>query len=224
MPFRRRLFPLIMAGCGQFFALTLIAMLFYAGGTITNPMAPRYQFFNNFFSDLGMTLAHNGQSNTLSFLLFTVALSLAGLSLVAFFLLMPTFFRGDTLGLTLARLGTLLGIIAGLCFIGVAFTPANLLIEAHVNFVFGAFGSYFVAVLFYLGAMLKVRVFNWRYLAVFFGFTLILGSYLWLLFGGPQEGDMALTIQVTGQKIVAYAALITVFILAYGAYQKQAEI
>ena len=48
--------------------------------------------------------------------------------------------------------------------------------------------------------------------------------YLWLLFGGPQEGDMALTIQVTGQKIVAYAALITVFILAYGAYQKQAEI
>ena len=99
-----------------------------------------------------------------------------------------------------------------------------MLIEAHVNFVFGAFGSYFVAVLFYLGAMLKVRVFNWRYLAVFFGFTLILGSYLWLLFGGPQEGDMALTIQVTGQKIVAYAALITVFILAYGAYQKQAEI
>lgn len=216
---RFRLFPLIMAGCGQFVILTLAAMLFYAGGTSTDPTTARYQFFTNFFSDLGMTVAHNGEANTISFLLFSLALSLAGLSLIAFFLLLPRFFQTDRLGLTLARLGMVFGIIAGLCFIGVAFTPANLLLTAHVSFVYGAFGSYFVAILFLLVAMLKVPAFVTRYLIVLVIFTVILGGYVWLLLYGPRE----LTIQVTGQKIVAYASIITVFIMAYGAKQKQQQ-
>ncbi|MBK9051772.1 MAG: hypothetical protein IPL78_12910 [Chloroflexi bacterium] len=216
---RSRLFPLIMVGCGQFVVLTLVAMLFYAGGTDADPAAARYQFFTNFFSDLGMTVAHNGQPNTISFLLFSLALSLAGLSLIVFFLLMPRFFQSDRLGLALSRLGAFFGIIAGVCFVGVAFTPANLLLAAHVNFVFGAFGTYFVAILFFLAAMLKVPAFVARYLIVLVVFAVILGGYLWLLFYGPKE----LAIQVTGQKIVAYASIITVFIVAYGASQKERQ-
>ena len=216
---RSRLFSLIMAGCGQFILLTMVAMLFYAGGTNNDPTVARYQFFHNFFSDLGMTVAHNGEANTFSFLLFSLALSLAGLSLIVFFLLMPRYFQSDRLGLALSRLGAFFGILAGLCFIGVAFTPANLLLAAHVNFVYGAFGSYFIATLFFLAAMLKVPAFVARYLIVLVVFAVILGGYVWLLFYGPGE----LTIQVTGQKIVAYAAIITVFIMAYGARQKQQQ-
>lgn len=214
---RAHSFSLIMAGCGQFIVLTLIAMLFYAGGNNADTTAPRYLFFQNFFSDLGMTVAHNGEANTISFLLFTVALSLAGLSLVAFFWLMPGFFRPDSLAFNLTRIGSLFGFVAGICFIGVAFTPANLLLEAHVNFVYGAFGSYFVAVLFYLGAMAKFPALPRSYLLVLVAFALILGGYVWLLFGGPRN----LTIQVTGQKVIAYASIITVFILTWGAAQKQ---
>ena len=214
---KSRLFRLIMAGCAQFVVLTLLAMLFYAGGNMANPDAPGYQFFSNFFSDLGLTIAYNGEANTASFLLFSIALSLAGLSLIVFFILMPGFFKRDAAALTLSRLGSFCGLIAGVCFIGVAFTPANLLLSAHVNFVFGAFGSYFVAVLFYVAAMFKVPVFARAYQIVLLVFAFILGGYIWLLFNGPEN----LTIQVTGQKIIAYASITTVFIQAYGAWQKE---
>lgn len=214
---KSRLFPLIMAGCAQFVLLTPLAMFVYAGGNMDNPDAPGYQFFRNFFSDLGLTIAYNGEPNTASFLLFTIALSLAGLSLIVFFILIPRFFKQDKLALALARLGSVCGLIAGLCFIGVAFTPANLLLQAHVNFVFGAFGSYFVAVLFYVVAMFKVPTFPRVYQMVLLVFALILGGYVWLLFNGPEN----LVIQVTGQKIIAYASILTVFIQAYGAWQKE---
>lgn len=216
---RAHTFSFIMAGCGQFVVLTLIAMLFYAGGNNADPTAPRYLFFQNFFSDLGLTVAHNGKANTVSFLLFAVALSLAGLSLNAFFWLMPGFFRPDAAAFNLSRVGSLFGFIAGICFIGVAFTPANLLGQAHINFVFGAFGSYFVAVLFYLGALIKFPALDRSYLLVLVAFAVILGGYVWLLFGGPRH----LTIQVTGQKIIAYASIITVFILTWGAAQKHKQ-
>lgn len=216
---RAHTFSLIMAGCGQFVVLTLIAMLFYAGGNNADPTAPRYLFFQNFFSDLGLTVAHNGEANTVSFLLFAVALSLAGLSLITFFWLMPGFFRPDAAAFNLSRVGSLFGFIAGICFIGVAFTPANLLGQAHINFVFGAFGSYFVAVLFYLGALIKFPALDRSYLLVLVAFAVILGGYVWLLFGGPRQ----LTIQVTGQKIIAYASIITVFILTWGAAQKHKQ-
>jgi hypothetical membrane protein len=214
---KSRLFRLIMAGCAQFVLLTLLAMLVYAGGNAENPDAPGYQFFRNFFSDLGLTIAYNGEANTASFLLFTIALSLAGLSLIVFFILMPRFFKQDKMALALTWLGSLAGLVAGACFIGVAFTPANLLMQAHVNFVFGAFGSYFVAVLFYVAAMFKLPTFPRVYQLVLLAFAFILGGYVWLLFNGPEN----LTIQVTGQKIIAYASITTVFIQAYGAWQKE---
>lgn len=214
---KSRPFRLIMAGCAQFVLLTLLAMLVYAGGNAENPDAPGYQFFRNFFSDLGLTIAYNGEANTASFLLFTIALSLAGLSLIVFFILMPRFFKQDKMALALTWLGSLAGLVAGACFIGVAFTPANLLLQAHVNFVFGAFGSYFVAVLFYVAAMFKLPTFARVYQLVLLAFAFILGGYVWLLFNGPEN----LTIQVAGQKIIAYASITTVFIQAYGAWQKE---
>lgn len=214
---KSRPFRLIMAGCAQFVLLTLLAMLVYAGGNAENPDAPGYQFFRNFFSDLGLTIAYNGEANTASFLLFTIALSLAGLSLIVFFILMPRFFKQDKMALALTWLGSLAGLVAGACFIGVAFTPANLLLQAHVNFVFGAFGSYFVAVLFYVAAMFKLPTFARVYQLVLLAFAFILGGYVWLLFNGPEN----LTIQIAEQKIIAYASITTVFIQAYGAWQKE---
>jgi len=52
-------------------------MVFYRGGTITDPASAGYSFFTNFFSDLGMTVGHAGQPKTVSMVLFMVALSIA---------------------------------------------------------------------------------------------------------------------------------------------------
>lgn len=45
----------------------------------------------------------------------------------------------------------------------------------------------------------------------------LLGIYIWLLFNGPGlNKENGLITQVTGQQIIAYAAMICMFVTAYG--------
>lgn len=202
----------------QFVLLTLVAMLFYPGGTGQNPDSRGYDFLRNFFSDLGLTVAHNGEPNTLSMILFMIALSLAGLGLILFFVVWPRYFWHSWLLRGLSVTGSFFGIGAGISFIGVAFTPANLLLEAHVDFVFAAFISFFVAALFYSLAIFRNIACPNRYGIVFLVFTVLLGTYVWLLFNGPETStDQGLIIQVVAQKTIAYASIISLFIQATGA-------
>ena len=79
-------------GCIQFIILTSIAMIFYKGGTYIDPSTSHYVFWNNYFSDLGRTVAHSGISNTFSFILFTVTLSIWGTFQIPFYIIFPNYF------------------------------------------------------------------------------------------------------------------------------------
>ncbi len=218
---RERLLAWVVAGCGLFVLLTLAAMLAYPGGTVADPATKGYSFFRNFFSDLGRTVSPLGEPNTLSFLLFVVALTLAGLSLVLFSLVMPSLFRQPRSARALSLGGSLCGVVAGLSFVGVALAPANLLLPAHVIFVQVAFLSFLLAALGFSGAILLTRDYPRRYLAVFVAFALLLAGYLWLLFFGPAlDSPQGLLIQATGQKVVVYAAILTAGIQALGAQRR----
>lgn len=215
---RRRRLAWVVAGCGQFVPLTLVAMLAYPGGTVADPATEGYAFFRNFFSDLGRTVSPLGKPNTVSFVLFVVALTLAGLGLVLFSLVMPSLFRRSLPAWCLSLMGSLWGVIAGLSFIGVALAPANLFLPAHAIFVQVAFLSLFLAALGYSGAILLTPDYPRKYLSVFIAFVLLLAGYLWLLFFGPAlDSPSGLVIQATGQKIIAYAAILSVGIQALGA-------
>jgi hypothetical membrane protein len=215
---RRRLLAWVVACCGQFVPLTMVAMLAYPGGTVADPTTKGYAFFRNFFSDLGRTVSHLGKPNTVSFLLFVVALTLAGLGLVLFSLVMPSPFRRSRPARGLSLMGSLCATVAGVSFVGVAMAPANLFLPAHVIFVQVAFLSLFVAALGYSGAILLTPHYPRKYLAVFVAFVLLLAGYLWLLFYGPAlDSPTGLVIQATGQKIIAYAAILSVGIQALGA-------
>ncbi len=193
-------------------------MFFYPGGTFASSAAKGYSFFRNFFSDLGRTQTHSGASNTVSAILFFVALTLAGLGLVLFFLAMPRFFRQARLPHLLSRLGSAAGLVSGLSFVGVAWAPTNLLGELHRFFVQVAFLAFFFAVLFYIAAILRTGTYPHRYALVFGVFVLLLAAYLVLLFLGPSlQSARDLVIQATGQKIIVYAAIVATFILADGA-------
>ena len=214
-----RLYRLIVAGDLQFVILTVVAMFFYPGGTYYDPATSRYQFFGNFFSDLGQTIAHNGQPNRVSWFLFTLALAMAGLSLVIYCVATPTLLKDVNRAKWLGRIGSLFGIIAGFSYMGVAFTPANLYPAAHTNFVYSAFTSFFVSVLFYLPAVAFHPKFPRWMIAVYLAFAIILGLYLVLLFAGPSGSAGAFSIQVTGQKIVVYSAILAMLLQGYGTYQ-----
>jgi hypothetical protein len=215
---KRVCLTLVMSACVLFPILTTLAMLFYPGGTRSNPAAEGYRFFENFFSELGLSRSYSGAPQTASFLLFTTALTLAGAALVLYFCLAPSFFSQTTRLKILSLTGSVFGVVSGLAFIGVAFTPADLYLGPHALFVQLAFLTILIAQIFYAPAIFFHPGFPNLYAWVNALFALLLGVYVWLLFNGPDPGsESGLVIQVTGQKIIAYAAVASVFTTAYGA-------
>jgi protein-S-isoprenylcysteine O-methyltransferase Ste14 len=221
---RDGVFRLVMAACAQFVALTALAMLLYPGGTGADKAAPGYSFFTNFFSDLGRTVSHSGATNTSSMPLFVIALVLAGAGLMLFFIAFTQFFNRNWVTRVFSILGTIFGLVAGACFIGVALTPSNISGAAHGSFVLLAFGSFFLATVLYLVPMIVQHDYPTRYIASFAVFAAMLGVYLWLLFNGPRSSSQdGLLIQATGQKIIVYASVISIFIQAFHARRVHAD-
>jgi hypothetical protein len=193
-------------------------MLVYPGGTPTEPTRQRYNFFVNFFSDLGRTRTFTGQPNRTSQILFTIGVMIGGAAMVYFF----RAFAGCTAGcwnqgrrtsVHLSRSGALLGIAAGICFIGVAFTPWDIYLGVHMVFVLWAFRLFLGAVLLNLLAVLLEPALPRRTAWVFSIFAIMLIAYLILLSAGLAGSPAATAVvQAAGQKIIVYAAIITVLI------------
>jgi len=215
---RQHAFTLVIIACAAFVVLTAVAMLFYPGGTVTDSTTKGYSFFTNFFSDLGMTQSHSKQPSPVSSVLFFVAMVSAGGALVLFFIAFPRLFVETSSGKILSIIGSIFGVVSGICFVGVAFTPANLYLDAHVQFVLWAFRLFPVAVVFYAIAIFRERDYPKRYAWVFVAFAILLVLYILLLEGGPSvRSPEGLMIQATGQKIIGYASIISVLIQAWGA-------
>ena len=214
------MFLLAMAGCVQFLLLSTVAMFFYPGGTYSDEDTTGYVFTQNFFSDLGRTAAHNGDSNTVSMVLFIIALSLAGLSLIVFFLTVPPHFAGNRTARRFSVIGSVVGVISGIGFIGIAAVPADVNQTLHTNFVYVAFTGFLFVVFCYSTAIRKSRAYPRGYAYAYLAFAVVLAVYLALLFSGPDiETSRGLTIQAVGQKIVVYTGIICVVIQSWGAYQ-----
>jgi hypothetical protein len=211
-------FEFAIFACVQFIVLTVVAMLAYPGGATAGPTMGRYSFFTNFFSTLGLTETSGGEPNTVSMILFVVALTTAGMGMIAFFMAMPRFFRHRRGVYALSWLGSLFGVMSGMSYIGVAFTPANLLLGLHTNFVLLAFRAFLVVVAVYAVVIFISPEYPNRFAGVFLVFALMLAGYIWLLTRGPgldtQEG---LIIQATGQKLIVYAAILCTLVQSYGA-------
>lgn len=210
---RQYVFLASMVGCIQFVLLTFIAMLFYPGGTHDDPTTTSYSFFSNFFSDLGLTVSPSGETNTVTFFLFILSLTLAGLAITLFFLACPALFK-NTPGRIPSQLGSIVGVFSGLSYTGIAFTPADLYLEWHGNFVLLAFNSFLLVVVLYTIAIFLNKEYPNRYAIIYLVFAVLLAAYLWLLFAGPND----IRIQATGQKVIVYAEIICMGTQAYGAW------
>lgn len=215
---RKTTFQIVMTACITFVVITLIAMFTYAGGTADNPQNAGYSFFTNFFSDLGRTISYSGQANTISYYLFTFALTFAGLALGIFFIAFTQFFSTPLWARGVSILGSLFGIGAGICFIGVAFTPANLARAAHGQFVLWAFGLFPLAALCYIPVILKHEIHPNRYAYSFIVFAALLVIYfLFIYFGPDSDTPNGLAIQATGQKIIVYSSILSIWYQCHGA-------
>jgi len=182
-----------------------LAMPFYAGGTyaITDIATP-YDFFSNFLSDLGRSVSHSGDLNFHSSFLFNNAMTVFGIFYARF-----VYYMTDYIGNTnenIALLAKISSIIACLCIIGVALTPANIrslyalhILFANNIFYFGGFGSALFGYLF-----LKSKIIDDKYgwILIFYGISAAI--YIYIMFFGPKpwESVYGLTVQASAQKAI----------------------
>ena len=182
-----------------------LAMPFYAGGTyaITDIATP-YNFFSNFLSDLGRSVSHSTDLNFHSSFLFNNAMTIFGIFYARFVYYM-TDYIGDT-NENIALLAKISSIIACLCIIGVALTPANIrslyalhILFANNIFYFGGFGSALFGYLF-----LKSKIIDDKYgwILIFYGISAAI--YIYIMFFGPKpwESVYGLTVQASAQKAI----------------------
>lgn len=216
----RRLYLAITIGCAAFVVLTFIAMLTYPGGSVDDHAAPGYSFTHSFLSNLGMLTALSGEPNWVSAALFFISLAAAGTCLVIFFIIFPRLFQSRRIQRLLGLVGSIFGVLAGISFVGIAFTPADIARPGHVQFVLWAFRLFPLAVLFYTPVMFMEKRYPQRYAWVFAIFCLMLIGYYLLLTNGPDfDSPQWLVIQVLGQKVIAYASILSIGIQSSGAYR-----
>jgi MFS family permease len=198
----------------------LLAMFLYPGGTSSDKDIECYLFFENFFSDLGMVSTYSGQPNAPSLLLFASALVLIGIAFVFFFVMMPSFFAATWQERAFSRVGSIAGVVAGVSCIGIAVTPWDLWMGAHLVFAYALSGSFLLSAIFYFAAMLANRRYPNAYAAVFALYTIVLGAYLGFILFGPGMGTKAGSmILATGQKVVIYLGMMCWFVQFLGAYR-----
>lgn len=222
---RERAYILMIIGVIQGLILTTLAMIFYAGGTAVNNNAPGYSFWANFFSDTGRTKAWSGRDNTISYIIFTITLTIYGIIMIPFNLAFSQLFNETSKEKKLSKIASLFVIITGIFFVGIAFTPYDVYSNEHILFVLIAFLALFLSSVFYTIAMNLSKSYPNRYMYTYLIFAIISGIYYIIaaswIFGDPTNiTATGLIIQATAQKVVVYALHACFLIQSYGAWNQ----
>jgi hypothetical protein len=213
---RRDVYTLVALACVLFVVLTTVAMLAYPGGTIVDTGTRGYHFFENYFSDLGLTRARSGAANLPAMFCFIVALDSVALALGAFFWAFTRLCAGVPRALRRSRRAAFAATITALSFIGVAAAPRDLAYVVHITFELLAFPWFLAAVAFEIAALRALERaappgLPCRLLWPFVALAVALAAYIALLaFGPPDWTPVGERIQVTGQKVIVYTAIATV--------------
>ena len=198
-----------------------IAMLTYAGGTMDNPSAPGYTFWFNTFSDTGRLVAHNGNSNLIAFVFFSIAYCTIAITMIPFYLVFPRLFDAVTLERKLTKIGAYLGIVSSIGFIGVIPTPADILYAPHMFFAIMAYVAIFFTMVLYVIALFRSKKFSKEYVYGLTIFTIIFFIFLLMALISLGLGIRALL--TIGQKIGRFSIFMGFSILTYGAWKLEKQ-
>ena len=163
-------FILPLIGILLFIILVFLSAFTYDGGNKLNPNASGYSFSNNYLSDLGRAKTHNGLDNQVSFYCFNASLIILSPIFIIYFLYLPIIYNDNRKSLTVARIGSLFGVLGSICFAGVGFTPADLYFPLHVFFANWLYRCYCVTIIFYAASFIfiprKNRIFATTFIII----------------------------------------------------------
>lgn len=201
-------------GISVFVIFNTIAMFLYPGGTYLDSTTEGYQFFYNFFSNLGEWTARNGEINTVSATLFNSSLVIFALSYFSFFIsflkLEVKYINSKWLRFFLVA--SISVSILSFIFISV-FSAEETSKFWHLVFVKIAFRTLFIHAVLQTYIVIKIPKFDQFISYATFGFTILLFMFLLVMDFGPkalgsQEG---LFVQVTAQKVIVSGIMIYFF-------------
>ncbi|MFX1378194.1 MAG: hypothetical protein ACFFA4_03800 [Promethearchaeota archaeon] len=213
---RQIAFLLTIINCIQSLIFTSLAMLFYPGGTFSDPNTDGYSFFGNIFSDLGRFTAHSGESNFISFIMYNTSLFAMGVLFIPFFIAIPYLFKKEGEGKGLAKISSLLGILVVVAMAGASLTPADLYYVIHVSFGFFSFIALLPLTILYTLAIFQNKAYHKHYAYVNIVFGIMQIIFLLIMSFSASETGVSTTF-AAGQNIIVIAMLSCFLIQAYGA-------
>ena len=191
-------------------------MFFYPGGTYSDPTTVGYDFFMNYFSNLGMTVSLNGAPNTISRVLFTLSVVIAGVSLFPFLIAIPKYVADNLSKKIVARITSGFGFIVAIAYIAIGLLPVDLYPGGHIFSVVIAFMGTFPVIFIYTLLTYSKKDIPRIAPYTFMVFCVISFSYILLLLFGPRiSTPEGLMINVVGQKIIVYTEMISMVIAGY---------
>tara|TARA_B100000953_G_scaffold18562_1_gene15761 strand:- start:1921 stop:2643 length:723 start_codon:yes stop_codon:yes gene_type:complete len=219
-------------GLAVFFLCNIIAMYFYAGGSISDSESVGYDFFRNYLSQLGRTRGVNGENNLISFRFWSAGMATTGTLFIIYYMYLPTFFGIKKITI----LGSFFAIISSICFIMTGITPGDIILnlsyynnpslsintiymyEFHKFFANNIFYFAFPASIIYSYVIYNSNKIDNIYGGGYYLFSVIIFLYIFILMYGPNpfDSESALIFQVTAQKIVAISWVMCTFILSLG--------
>jgi hypothetical membrane protein len=200
---------------GVAFLLAMGAALRYPGGTPLNRTTARYSMSQNFLSDLGMTVAYNGEPNRLGAALFVASLLLLVFGLGSCVVAIARLHRSDAASRPWVRGAAVCTLLACAAFVGVAVTPENRAMALHVSFT--RWGWNLIPLISALMALAASRsaVFPRRVAFIWSAVAVLLWGYAALLMWGPAvTSTSGLLVQVLAQKVATVIVIVGVVHLA----------
>jgi hypothetical membrane protein len=187
-------------------------MLLYPGGTPRERSTVGYSASHNFLSDLGMTVAYNGQTNRIGALCFVSSLVILVIALGSCLWQFLIFYASEPRPRRFARAAGVAGVIVCLAFTGVAITPENRVMALHVTVTLLAWRVFPFVSLFLTVASLRSSMVPHRVAIAWAILTIVLAAYVVILSWGPDLTTVdGLRAQVVAQKIVT-ATVVAIFL------------
>ncbi len=199
-----------------FLILVFLAMIFYAGGTRDNPALIGYSFWGNTISDSGRIIAWSGLLNTTSMVFLSTALIVFAVSFMPFYIIVSKLFSEGKIEKYASKIGCILGVIFSLSYIGIAFTPADVLYTPHMIFVLIGYICAFVMAVFFTIAFFKNKEFSNIYAIIFALFTIFyFVTQIIALVGLSSDRNL----MVLMQKLGTFVSIGVFFIIGYGIWK-----
>lgn len=194
-----------------FILLVIMGALSYEGGHRLDLNSEGYSFSNNYLSDLGRIKTVAGMDNSIPFYCFNSALIILSVVFSFYFLFLPSVYDESIKIQNISRAGSVFGFLASICFAGVAYTPADLFIDAHIFFADWLFRLMNLTIVFYAVTYVMMKK-NFFIFSFIFGIVaLVVTAHIILSdFGLARFFNEPHTVRVLSQKAATISLIISV--------------